>query len=164
MRGFTLIELLVVVVILTVLAGALTLAVGGGGGERQLAREAEQLRALLGYACEQAELRGRDFGISLDARGYRFSIAERSDWLPARAGELRERTWISGTAPALTRDGRPVAVTGKAPEKPQLVCFSSGELTPFRLDLALADLPKRYRLEGAPDGDVKLSTVDSRGR
>lgn len=160
-RGFTLIEILVVVVILAVLAAAVTLAVGAVGGERQLAREAEQVRALLGYACEQAELGGRDVGISLDTGGYRFSIANRDDWLPAQAGELRARAWLAGTAPMLTRDGRTVAVNERMPEKPQLVCFSSGELTPFRLDLALADLPRHYRLDGQPDGDIKLSAVEA---
>lgn len=163
-RGFTLIELLVVVVILAVLAGAVTLAVGAVGGERQLARETEQMRALLGYACEQAELSGRDVGISLDAHGYRFSVAAGGDWLPAQTSELRARAWLDGTAATLTRDGRTVAVSERMPDKPQLACFSSGELTPFRLELALADLPKRWRLDGQPDGDIKLSTVEVHGR
>jgi general secretion pathway protein H len=161
-RGFTLIEILVVVVILAVLAGAVTLAVGGVGGERQLAHEAEQLRALLGYACEQAELSGRDLGITLDAHGYRFSIADRDEWIAAQATELRPRAWLAGAAPKLTRDDQPIAVAENDPDKPQLVCFSSGELTPFRLELALADLDKRYRIDGQPDGDIKLSTVESR--
>lgn len=164
MRGFTLIEILVVVVILAVLAGAVTLAVGSVGGERQLAREAEQLRALLGYACEQAELSGRDLGITFDAHGYRFSIANRDEWIAAQATELRPRTWFADAAPKLTRDDQPIAIAENSPDKPQLVCFSSGELTPFRLELALAALNKRYRLDGEPDGQIKLSTVESRVR
>jgi len=164
MRGFTLIEILVVVVILAVLAGAVTLAVGSVGGERQLAREAEQLRALLGYACEQAELSGRDLGVTLDAHGYRFSIANRDEWIAAQAAELRPRAWLAGAAPKLTRDDQPVAIAENGPDKPQLVCFSSGELTPFRLELVLADLDKRYRLDGEPDGQITLSTVESRAR
>ena len=163
-RGFTLIELLVVVVIIAVLAGAVALAVGAAGGERQLAREAEQMRALLGYACEEAELSGRDVGISLDAHGYRFSVAAGGDWLPAQMAELRARTWLGGTAATLTRDGRTVTVSDRMPEKPQLACFASGELTPFRLELALADLSKRWRLDGQPDGDIKLSVVDAGAR
>jgi general secretion pathway protein H len=162
--GFTLIEILVVVVILAVLAGAATLAVGGVGGERQLARQAEQVRTLFGYACEQAELSGRDLGITLDTRGYRFSIASRGEWIATQASELRPRQWLVGTAPKLTRDDQLIAIVEKTPDKPQLVCFSSGELTPFRLELALADLNRRYRIDGQPDGDVKVSTVESRVR
>jgi general secretion pathway protein H len=163
-RGFTLLEILVVVVILGVLAGAVTLAIGAVGGERQLARQAEQVRALISYACEQAERGGHDLGVSIDSAGFRFSIADRGDWIASDAVELRARKWLAGLTPTLSRDGQPVAVTDKTPEKPQLVCFSSGELTPFRLQLALADLAKQYRIDGQPDGDVELSTVDTRAR
>jgi general secretion pathway protein H len=161
-RGFTLIEILVVVVILAVLAGALTLAVNGVGGERRLAAQSEQMQALLGYACEQAELTGRSIGISLSASAYRFSNLERGNWIPFGPGELRTRPWLEGTSALLTRDGRIVQIAGEFPEKPQLVCFSSGEMTPFRLDMGLADLTTTYRLDGQPDGDVTLASVRAR--
>jgi general secretion pathway protein H len=164
MRGFTLIEILVVVVILAVVAGALTLATGGVGGQRQLAHEAEQARALFGYACEQAERSGRDIGISLDTRGYRFSIAEKTQWVPSQADELRPRVWLDSTDARLSRDGQALQIAADAPDKPQLVCFSSGELTPFRLELGLADLPQHYRLDGEADGEIKLAAIDQRRR
>ena len=162
--GFTLIEILVVVVILAVLAGALTLAAGGISGARQLAREAARTQALIGYACEQAELVDRQIGISLNDRGYRFSRLDRSNWLPIRADELRPRQWLAGTAVGLTRDGHRVLVDAQFPEKPQLVCFASGELTPFRLELALSDLDQSYRLDGQPDGTVTLTAVQTHAR
>ncbi|MDR3389164.1 MAG: type II secretion system minor pseudopilin GspH [Rudaea sp.] len=162
--GFTLIEILVVMVILGVLAAALTLAVGGSGGERRLAREAEQTQALLGFACEQAELTGREIGVSINISGYRFSHLERDTWETFAGGELRPRKWSSGGSAALSRDGHPVEITPQYPDKPQLLCFSSGELTPFRLDLGLGDVPRRYRLDGQPDGTVRLVAVDTRVR
>src|SRR5215469_6861662 len=110
MRGFTLIELLVVVVILAVLAGALTLAMGGLGGERQLEREARRTQAMIGYACEQAELVGRDIGMSIDRRGYRFSRRNGDAWLPVENDELRPRNWLSGTQTALSSDGHAIVV------------------------------------------------------
>jgi general secretion pathway protein H len=162
--GFTLIELLVVVVIVGVVAAALTLSIGAAGGERQLAHQAEQAQALIGYACEQAELTGRTIGLSFDTDGYRFSELERTDWMPMRTTELRERSWLGGTSSKLTRDDHAVQITAAYPDKPQLVCFSSGELTAFRLELALADLPVVYRLDGQPDGDVKITAVNTRAR
>lgn len=160
--GFTLIELLVVVVIVAVIAGALTLSIGGAGGERQLARQAEQAQALIGYACEQAELTGRNIGLSFANAGIRFSQLESADWVAIRTTELRQRSWLDGMSSKLTSDDHQVQIAAAYPDKPQLVCFSSGELTPFRLELALADLPIIYRLDGQPDGDVKITTVNTR--
>jgi general secretion pathway protein H len=162
--GFTLIELLVVVVIVAVIAGALTLSIGGAGGERQLAHQAEQAQALIGYACEQAELTGRNIGLSFATDGMRFSQLESDDWVTIRSSELRQRSWLDGTSSKLTSDDHQVQIASVYPDKPQLVCFSSGELTPFRLELTLADLPIIYRLDGQPDGDVKITTVNTRAR
>jgi general secretion pathway protein H len=162
-RGFTLIELLVVVVILGVLAAALVLSTAGSG-ERRLEREAERLRTLVAYACEQAELRGREIGVSLNRTGYRFSEFDRDSWVGFREGELRPRDWLTGTAALLSRDGRMVEVADAYPDKPQLLCFSSGELTPFRLELGLGEIAVRYRLDGTPDGAVAVTTVRDRVR
>jgi general secretion pathway protein H len=163
-RGFTLIELLVAVVIVAVLAGVVTLAVGSIGGERRLAREAEQARALIGYACEQAELSGRSIGLSLNVRGYRFSRLAGADWQPIAADELRPRKWLDGTQARLRRDDNDVQIATDFPDKPQLACFSSGELTPFQLELRLADASRYYRLNAAADGGVALVAVDVHAR
>jgi general secretion pathway protein H len=164
MRGFTLIELLVVVVILAVLAGALTLAMGGLGGERQLEQQAQRTQALIGYACEQAELLGRDIGVSVDTHGYRFSRRNGADWLPLESDELRARNWLAGTQVALGSDGHAIVVGDAFPEKPQLVCFSSGEMTPFRMELRLADLAQGWQLDGKPDGGLDLVAANAHGR
>ena len=162
--GFSLIEILVVTVILAVVAATVTLAVAGAGGERQLARDADRIGALVGYACEQAELSGRDIGLSFNHGGYSFSRSDHADWLPLRDGELRPRKWSVSADVALTRDGNRVDVGDEFPDKPQLVCFSSGELTAFRLELALPDAAARFRVEASPDGEVTSSSVDSRAR
>jgi len=160
--GFTLIEILVVVVILAIVAAAVTIALSGAGGERQLARAAERLRALTGYACEQAELSGREIGISVSKEGYRFSRNDHVAWLPLADGELRPRKWGVDATLALSRAGQRMQVDAGYPEKPQLVCFASGELTAFRMDLRLADSSTHYRIDGNPDGAVTASVVDDR--
>jgi len=154
-RGFTLIEILVVVVIIGILALALTLSVAGSA-ERRLERQAERFQALVGQACEEAELSGREIGIVVGANGYSFAILAGTDWQDESAdGELRPRQWIDGLRVALAREGRTVDLSKADDATPQLVCFSSGELTPFVLTLSLGDVAP-YRLVAADDATMKI--------
>lgn len=163
-RGFTLIELLVVVVILAVLAGALTLSIGSLGGERQLEQQARRAQALIAHACEQAQLLDRDIGVAFDLSGYRFARRDGERWQVVRSDELRPRRWLSGTRAAVSIDDHPLAVGVEFPERPQLVCFASGDLTPFRLELRLTDLAVAWRLDGTPTGDVGVVAVQADAR
>ena len=163
--GFTLIELLVVVVILAILAAAVSIALAGSGGERQLERESERLEALIGYACERAELSGRRVGITFRPAGYFFSepdprSRDEEIWVPIKLAELRDRLWGGAFVPTLSRDGVLVDLAETKSDKPHVVCFASGELTPFRLELALADLPYRWRLDAEPDGGIRRERRD----
>lgn len=159
-NGFTLVELLVVVVIVGALALALTLAVAGNA-ERQLANEAERFRALLAHACGQAELSGREIGAVLDASGYAFRRLDGSEWRELGEGELRARRWPDALRLELSRAGRPLELATPERDTPQLVCFSSGELTPFALVLMLGDAAPRYRVTGGDDGAVVVERVDA---
>ena len=161
-RGFTLMEILVVLVILGVLTAVVSLAIAGAGGERALTREAERAQALITYACERAELSGLDIGLSFARGGYRFSRLDHDVWAPYRGDELRPRSWPANLSAVLTRDGQGVALAAQFPDKPQLLCYASGELTPFRIELALPDLDRRYRLDGMADGQVALAGIDVR--
>jgi general secretion pathway protein H len=159
--GFTLIELLVVLVIAAVLAAALVVAVAGSS-ERRLANAAEQFGALLGQACSEAELTGREIGLSVAADGYAFSRLDADAWRAfGRDGALRARAWPAGLRFELSRAGRPLQLATAGHDAPQIVCFSSGELTPFALELSLGDAPA-YRVEGTDDGRVETRRAEAR--
>jgi general secretion pathway protein H len=159
--GFTLIELLVVVVIVGVLAAALVIAIGSSS-ERQLANASDRFQALIGHACNTAELTGREIGVAVSATGYVFSRLDRDEWrVLDNANELRGRSWPTGMRVELTRTDRALALVSAGRETPQLVCFSSGEMTPFALVLALGDAPAHYRIEGKDDGTLKSERVET---
>ncbi len=99
-------------VILGVLTAAVTLSIAGAGGERILAREAERAQALIVYACERAELSGRDIGLSFARGGYRFSRLDHDVWAPYRGDELRVRDWPANLSATLARDGQDIALAG----------------------------------------------------
>ena len=94
--------------------------------------------------------------------GYQFSRSDHAEWLPERDGALRPRKWSTAPTAQLTRDDQRVAIDADFPDKPQLVCFSSGELTVFRLELGLPDSTTRYRIDGGFDGDISERVVDAR--
>lgn len=157
-RGFTLIEMLVVVVIVAVLVTALTLAVGGTSN-RQLDNTGERFQALLDQACHQAQLEGREIGVVIASGGYSFNQLDGDHWRAFGSDrELRPRRWPAGLRIELNRDGEPLALATPKHERPQLVCFSSGELTPFSLLLALGNAPG-YRITGADDGSLTSGHV-----
>lgn len=161
MAGFTLIELLVVLVITGILVAALTLAIGDNGA-RELENASDRFQALLGHACNEAELGGREIGATLDDHGFAFKHLEGTVWRDFdRDGELRPRRWPQGARVELAREGRPVRLAANPTDAPQLVCFSSGELTPFTLTLMLGDPPVRYRVQGEDDGRTKRTRLDA---
>ncbi len=161
-HGFTLLEILVVVVIIGVLAGAVLLAVDSGSA-RQLERESNRFSALLQQACEQAELGGRDIGVLMLDDGYGFASQVDGYWKPQPAdGVLRQRRWIDGLHSEMTRDGRRIAFNEDDSREvvPQMICYSSGELTPFVLSLKLAE--DEVRIEGKGDGTLEQAIVEQR--
>ena len=162
-RGFTLIEVLVVLAIVAVLAIAVGIGVASAGGERRLVREAERFQALVAHACTQAELGGRSLGVRIDAARYAFMSLGIDGWVEGRdEGELRPREWMPGLDVALARDGRAVRTTDADVLAPQIVCFPSGELTPFRLTLSLGEGLAAIDIDGEADGRIALSRRSAR--
>jgi general secretion pathway protein H len=160
LAGFSLIELLVVVAIIGIVALVATLSINGSS-EHQLQREAERFEALIAQACERAELSGREIGVVVGDGGYAFRLLAGTDWMDLPDGDtLRRRPWIDGLRAELTREGRHVELVSNGASTPQLVCFSSGELTPFALTLELGGAA-RYRVIGAADATLKSERVRS---
>lgn len=157
--GFTLIEILVVVVIVSVLALAVTISIATAGGERQLTRESDRLQALISHACIQAELTGREIGVRVSRNGYAFAMLGFDGWMASeQKDELRPRSWVSGLQVSLFRDGNEMRLADDESESPQIVCFSSGELSPFVLRMQLGDTPNSYEIRGEADGRIKIGT------
>lgn len=152
-RGFTLLEVLVTVVILAVLASVLALSVGAGDDEQVLRRETERLAARLSYACERAELSGRDVGLHVRGGGYAFSVMQGEGWRFIEDDAALSRVEFRAPLAATLVDAEtPSAFT----EMPQWRCFASGETTSMAVELATAAAATRWRIDSAPDGGVQV--------
>lgn len=160
--GFTLLEVLVAVAIIAVIALVVGIGLSGLGGNRQLKQEAERLQSRLRYACELATLDGRAVGFRQRSDGYGFVRLDGDEWRSLTQDALLAPYQLSAsTTLLLHRDGQVLEVDAKATdETPQLVCFASGELTPFRAELRATGADQRYRIEGHADGRIALSHVD----
>lgn len=162
-RGATLIELLVGLVILSVLLGAVML-VFPRTGERRTELVAERVQALIGLACERAEITGGDVGIALARHRLAFGPFDHGHWQPVPdnpAEALRSRALDDIVTLELSADDRPLALADALPNTPQLACLSTGELTPFALEVRGPE-NSHWRLRGDSGGHLQGQRVDAR--
>ncbi|HVW69066.1 MAG TPA: type II secretion system minor pseudopilin GspH, partial [Steroidobacteraceae bacterium] len=139
--GFTLIELLVVVVIIGVLSAGFILSVSLTGRDSDLERESKRLVALFDYTREQSELQTRDYGIIFQDDSYEFVTYDvrRQVWRSVFEDDaLKLRHLPYGLDFKLKVETRPIVLkkpTDAKDKTPQVMIFSSGDLTQFQLTL-----------------------------
>ena len=150
-KGFTLIELLVTLVIIGIIVGMATLAISPGADK--LVEERNRLAALFQLAQEEAILQGRELGIEFWENGYAFyELNNQQQWLPLKEDHLlRARELPAGMRLELMLEGIDIVMGEEAEEteetltsavrkdKPQVFILSSGETSPFTLEINLND-------------------------
>ncbi|EIJ42995.1 general secretion pathway protein H [Beggiatoa alba B18LD] len=150
LSGFTLIELLVSLVIIGVILSVASLTFNRGGLEDELQTEAERLVALLTLTSQEAVLQSAEQGLYVDDEGYRFyQLDEQNQWqILVQDDLLRPRRFASALEVELQIDGETIKYDEKLTD-PQIIIFSSGEITPFTLQLR-SPLNSRltYRIQG----------------
>lgn len=181
-QGFTLLEIMVVVVIMGVMITFASLSVGSRVNEDKLENEARRAEAIIKLASEEAEAKGVEIGLRFSEGGYRLlRLDETKQWQDyEQSGPLRRRSFSAPFALALTVDGRAVklpaeltpeqeaalanSATLKSDEEdeasritPQVLLLSSGEITPFTLQITAPGIKASYRIEADALGRVQRS-------
>jgi len=152
-RGFSLLELLVTLLIIVLVTSLVSLSFSSGGWERRLEAQVRALADVAGYALDEAQLTGRDYGLlvtreDIDGEpvaGYAWRERLTEGWRPPPAAE---EVFAAGRlppevelqleleeAPAV----EPVLGRAAADATPQVIMYASGEITPGRLDVMRRD-------------------------
>ena len=153
----TLLELLVVLILIGVIATAVTLSVGLAGPAGTLpAEEAQRLARLIQLQCQEAILQTQELGVQIQPPAYLFLRWTGEEWEPRADRAFQPYRLDDALEMELSIDGRP-ADTAEVDALPQVVCYSSGEMTTFELSIGVAQQPDRYLLRGAADGELTLA-------
>ncbi len=158
--GFTLLEILVVVMIIGVMTAAMVLTLNFAGHDTALKTESKRLLSLMHYAREQAELQTRDYGIVFARHDYEFVVfsVRRNVWRRVLEDDaLRERTLPSGLEFRLAVDARPVVLEDRLHKRslaPQVVLYSSGDLSTFAITLERRGTEHRITLRQNQNGHI----------
>jgi len=133
--GFSLLEILVVLTILAVLTGTVILSFTGAESEQALKGAAERLAMRIELARQHSLTRNREWGVYVEDAGYRFAEfdPEQRIWM-----EMIRRPFNENDLPDLVGLSLDLEEYDSLPfeedeDLPQILIFSSGEITPFTL-------------------------------
>jgi len=165
--GFSLLELLVVVAIIGILVGAVVLSVNVVGADREAEQEVHRLQGLIDLLHEDSLMQSRDYGLMLTTGGYRFYAYDYTQlkWLEVAGDKLlAEHAVRNQLLLALALDGKDVELQKKwetidreKDPQPQVMILSSGEITPFVLDVSRQGVRGHFSLTGDLDGKLAVA-------
>lgn len=177
MRGFTLLELLVVMVLIAILTAAALSTINFIARDADAETEARRVTALATLAAEEALLTGREYGMRLDDEEIVFLLFDElsGQWQPLAEDDTFHPRPVPETLDFnLVLEGQSIVLGNEspgnespddnaqddedAPQPPQVIFLSSGEITPFTLTISSQDGDDgAWTVEGDLLGRMKVS-------
>ena len=177
--AFTLIEILVVIVIVGTVLSIGMLSFGLLGNDRELKTEARRIVALTEVAQDEAFMQGREFAIEFMTTSYRFVEYDAfgGRWADVPDDDtLRLRNLPDDAEFELFLEGKRILLAEKPaqfedpeeksssmtskPYSPHLLIYSSGDATPFELQIVRSFDDQRVILRGDALGAIEIVNPD----
>jgi general secretion pathway protein H len=154
--GFTLIELLVVLVIIGVLASLVAISISPNQPSPQ--RESRRFQQVLEAAREQAVLFNQELGVELRGNSYRVFQWQAQQWRGLDSDLFAEYRLPANLSQTLWLNGLPNQEGASDSDRPapQILFFSTGEVTPFGWTLADTTDDGQWRLTASLLGEFDL--------
>lgn len=162
-KGFTLIEILVVIVLVGIIITVAMISIGNTQSGK-LKEDMRRLLQIMRLVHEEAITNQQTLAVKFSPHGYAIQRYEN-----------KGKIWVSVTDPAIFRprkldedyeiklvqDGLGVSLTDKDGGK--ILMYSSGEITPFTLNISLPDSDVHYHLSGDMMGTLKIKGLQAYG-
>jgi general secretion pathway protein H len=154
-----------VVAIIGLLVQAVALSWRSIGNDQELEQETGRLRGMVDLLNEEALMQSRDYGIMFTQTGYRFYVFDyqQQEWVVPQADRLLETHALRPLLSlSLVLDGREVALEPDFESQdvetpaPQVMLLSSGEVTPFTVEMRRDGIEGRYELTAELNGDIQV--------
>ncbi len=147
-RGFTLIEILVIVLIIGITAGMALLAYGDFGAARRVTMFGEGFANYMQLLQQKAILETSTLGVKFQKNAYvTYQFKDGINWQPFPQNTLFH--------PRLLPANTIVAIQSKKQlGNPDIIIFSSGDISPFVLTLGTDSERNLITLQGTPSGEL----------
>lgn len=164
-KGFTLLELLVALVLIGIILSFATLSFDTGE-DRKIKEEASRLFSLIKLAQEESILNDRNMVFNINAKGYQFVYLKLNDKNKYEEHALadpvfRAREFAEYVHPVINIEKSRFDLKTAEQQNQQAVIkiyiLSSGEITPFQIELPAADI--KYKITSSIQGVVELNTL-----
>jgi general secretion pathway protein H len=155
-----------VVAIIGLLVQAVALSWRSIGNDQELEQETGRLRGMVDLLNEEALMQSRDYGIMFTQTGYRFYVFDyqQLEWVVPQTDRLLETHALRPLlSMSLVLDGREVALEPDFESQdvetpaPQVMLLSSGEVTPFTVEMRRDGIEGRYELTAELNGDIQVT-------
>ncbi len=133
-QGFTLIEIMVVITIAAIMFGAVILAFPDSSNDR-LKEQGRRFSALISLAQDEAILQSQDLAVAMTGSGYSFYRRFGEVWEVYLDKPFVNRVLGGGIQAEVILEGLSIELPSSQKSKPQIIIYSSGEMTPFSYHL-----------------------------